>query len=926
MKAKQTADLSRQTAYKKFGEGLRELGLPFQSLVQSIDGIVWEVDLATSQFTYVSPQAERILGYPLEHWKELRFWEDHIHPDDQDYAITYCQEKSREGKSHDFEYRMIAADGRIVWIHDRVTVVMQDHEPVLLRGLMVDITEQKNIEARVKLNELRFRSLVQDGGDLIAILDPNANYLYVSPTSLTILGTPPEEYIGQNAFAFIHPEDKEKVMAQFSKLTTTRRIEIEPFRIIHKDKTWHWIETVVTNLSDDPAVGGIVANSRDITAKKEAELKLQRSELRFKKLVQEGSDLISVLDENGNYLYATPNSLVFQNIELDNYIGRNVDEFIHPDDLPKMREQFEKLKTARRVKTTPFRFKSQDGWRWIESIGTNLLDDPAVGGIVINSRDVTEALYYQQLGSLEKEVLELSSRENVSLKEIFEKYARGVEYIHPGIICSVQEVRNGRIYNLASPSLPPAYLAAIEGLTIGDNRGSCGTAAFRKEPVIVSDIANDIRWRDFRDLAAQYNLAACRSYPILDSSGNVLATFANYFRVPKEPQPLEEKTIQRAVHIMQLVLESYLRKQSLKQSNERYELATRATNDAIWDWDIRHNTIYWGDSLRKLFGYDAVSGNSTLDSWAAHIHPDDIQETEESLMKAIRDPNEMAWQKEYRYMKSDGTYAFVIDRGYIIRDEKGEAFRMVGAMTDYTQRKQHEEALQKLNKQLTLSNEELERFAYVASHDLQEPLRMISSFITLLDKHLGDKLDEKGKRYIHFVVDGANRMRQIILDLLEFSRAGRTECKKEKVNLNDLIKEIRHIYARRIQEKNATLVANDLPTLMAPRTLLLQVFQNLISNALKYTKPDEAPIVTISAEELPEYWKFSVADNGIGINPEYFDKIFTLFQRLHTHKEYSGTGIGLSIAKKVVENEGGRIWIESEEGKGSTFFFTWPKT
>ena len=232
------------------------------------------------------------------------------------------------------------------------------------------------------------------------------------------------------------------------------------------------------------------------------------------------------------------------------------------------------------------------------------------------------------------------------------------------------------------------------------------------------------------------------------------------------------------------------------------------------------------------------------------------------------------------------------------------------------------EDLQKQAKKLVISNEELERFAYVASHDLQEPLRMITSFLTQLEKKYGDIIDEKGKQYIGFAVDGAKRMRQIILDLLEFSRVGRTEDQHETVDLNELVKEIRILFRKNIEEKNAIIAADELPVIHAYQSPLRQVFQNLVSNALKYSRVNVPVQIHISVKELDDHWQFAVKDNGLGIAGEYFDKIFIIFQRLHNKDEFSGTGMGLAITKKIIESHDGKIWVESEEGIGSTFFFT----
>ena len=248
------------------------------------------------------------------------------------------------------------------------------------------------------------------------------------------------------------------------------------------------------------------------------------------------------------------------------------------------------------------------------------------------------------------------------------------------------------------------------------------------------------------------------------------------------------------------------------------------------------------------------------------------------------------------------------------------------------EREQNAIMLSKLNenlrqqaKELAFSNSELEQFAYVASHDLQEPLRMITGFLNLIEKRYSDVIDNKGKQYIYYAVDGAVRMRQIISDLLEFSRIGRTEDKLEKVNFQSVVTDIIKLYKNRIEEQHANIIFNNLPTLQTFKAPIRQVFQNLIANGLKYQAADNKPLINVSSKEFDDQWLLSVQDNGIGINPEHFDKIFIIFQRLHNREKYEGTGLGLAVTRKIIENLGGKIWVESEEGKGSVFHFTLPK-
>ncbi len=255
-----------------------------------------------------------------------------------------------------------------------------------------------------------------------------------------------------------------------------------------------------------------------------------------------------------------------------------------------------------------------------------------------------------------------------------------------------------------------------------------------------------------------------------------------------------------------------------------------------------------------------------------------------------------------------------------------------GYFKDVTHRKLGEKKLTDLHKklktnlkELSVTNIQLEQFAYIASHDLQEPLRMITSFLTLLEKKYSSIIDEKGKQYIYHAVDGAKRMRQIILDLLEFSRVGHQEGNKEKINLNELINEVQILYSNRITDTSAKFELQKLPVIKSYPAAIKQIFQNLISNSLKYKDQERPCEIAIRYKTSNDFYVFEVADNGLGISEEYYDKIFVIFQRLHNNKSYTGTGLGLAITKKIVESLGGNIWVKSIEGKGSNFYFTLPK-
>jgi light-regulated signal transduction histidine kinase (bacteriophytochrome) len=242
----------------------------------------------------------------------------------------------------------------------------------------------------------------------------------------------------------------------------------------------------------------------------------------------------------------------------------------------------------------------------------------------------------------------------------------------------------------------------------------------------------------------------------------------------------------------------------------------------------------------------------------------------------------------------------------------------------HEQVQQHADELSEQAQELTRSNTELQQFAYVASHDLQEPLRMVTSYLQLLQRRYGGELDSDADEFIGYAVDGAKRMHELINGLLAYSRVGTHGTPFEATDSGMILGSVLSNLQVALEESNAQVSYGQLPTVWADGMQLAQLFQNLISNAIKF-RGEQAPEIQIEAGRQGDHWRFSVRDNGIGIEPAYGNRIFLIFQRLHTRDEYPGTGIGLAICKRIVERHGGRIWVESELGEGSTFHFTIPE-
>ncbi len=375
--------------------------------------------------------------------------------------------------------------------------------------------------------------------------------------------------------------------------------------------------------------------------------------------------------------------------------------------------------------------------------------------------------------------------------------------------------------------------------------------------------------------------------------------------------------------------------QSLRTSEARYRNIVEAVPVGITLTDERGMITYYSARARAMFGVvdDQVALGTNYRRW---IVPGQLKD---GPHEGAGDPGTTPLT-ELRLLRADGSEFWGEITSVLIDEEFAGAGRPRGSIIviqDISARKQANEALARYAADLERSNQELEQFAYVASHDLQEPLRMVASYVQLLSKDFGGALGPEADEYIGFAVDGARRMQRLIDDLLAFSRVGTRGQQFQPVDCNQVIKDVLRSLKLAIEEANAVVTCDPLPTLLGDRGQIYQLFQNLLANALKFRaaappaihigaiwQPAGASPAPASADEGPG-WLFFVRDNGIGIEAQYFDRIFVIFQRLHSRAHYSGTGIGLAICKKIVERHGGRIWVESSLGEGATFFFRLPE-
>lgn len=374
---------------------------------------------------------------------------------------------------------------------------------------------------------------------------------------------------------------------------------------------------------------------------------------------------------------------------------------IHPEDAKQVEDIYQDIinNVNKEVFVNiEYRFRRADGeYAYVRDKLIILRDKDSKAYRVLNViKDVTSEYFYKVIELIEREVMEMSMKEDASLAVIITKYITKIEALFPNMKASVLRIKNNKIENLASPSLPVDYINAINGLTIGNNKGSCGTAAYTKEKVIVEDIQNDIRWADYKELASHFNFGACWSQPIFNTRQEVVATFANYYQTCKKPDEWEAYAIDRSQKLLSIIISNFEYIDRIQNSNQKFKFVNQLTNDAIYEWNLDESTIVWGEGFKRIFGHEYESEVVySSKHWNELVHVEDFDRIQNAIDTFISDRDTFNWEVEYRFIKSDKTFAYVKEMGHIVRDKEGRAITIYGLLRDIT-----EEVLNNKTKQL----------------------------------------------------------------------------------------------------------------------------------------------------------------------------------------------------------------------------------
>ncbi|MEO5945061.1 MAG: PAS domain S-box protein [Ferruginibacter sp.] len=846
----------------------------FKGVIENSDDMLTITD-AKGKTLYASPAVSKKLGYTNAECLKITIW-DIIHPDDtlkmQEFIMNL---KMHPGVPMEWPLlRERKKDGSYIWIEGTLTNFLETEGINAIVANFRDVTERKIAHELLVRSEANLNAIIENTEASIYSLDRDLrfiifnNILYSSLKQVFGLDIKP----GDSAYDFLEklsPGEAIEWKEVYAKAFNGETVKFEKEFSINDYHSY--VDFSIHPIWENKNVIGLSCFASDITKQKKADEKE-----RFKaNLLNTIGQAAVATDINGVINYWNKAAENMYGWTKEEAIGKNIIDLVPSEATIEQATQI--MEELKKGHTWSGEFISQKKDK--TNFPVFVTDSPIYDqegkqvGIIGISSDITEKKKLENLLDKSNRLARIGSWE--------------IDVVNNDLFWSdiTKEIRE----------VPPDFVPELnDGISYFKEGGHKETISQR----VKECIENGTPWDEELQIITYKG-----NYKWVRTIGEGEFQNGKCIRVYGSFQDIDERKKAETS-----ILKAYEEKNSILES----------IGDAFFAVDKNSIITYWNNKAEIVMSKnrDEVIGkniwevfNGLLDTVTYKHYQAAVNEYKEQHYETFSEKLGK-WLEVSAYPSSNG---------------------LTGYFRDITDRKLSDLQLSTLNlklnehvKDLATSNKELEQFAYVASHDLQEPLRMVTSFLTQIEKKYTGLIDAKGKKYIHFAMDGAKRMRQIILDLLEFSRVGQTDDKIESVNLNELVKETLLLLRRQVEEKNAVIKVKKLPVVKTLKSPLRQVFQNLISNSLLYNDGIK-PEITIGVIETDHFWQLSVTDNGIGIDAEYFDKIFTIFQRLHNKDDYSGTGIGLAISKKIIEGMGGKIWVESKEGKGSTFYFTLPK-
>jgi PAS domain S-box-containing protein len=918
----------------------------YRSIGESIDYGVWVCD-PDGRNTYASESFLRMVGMTQEQCSNFG-WGDVLHPDDAERTIAAWQECVRTGGTWDIEHRFRGVDGHWHHVLARGVPVRNERGEVLCwAGINLDIRRLKAAEEALRESEERFRSVLENSLDVIYRLNvQTGRYEYISPSVLAVTGYAPEEVEAmdvQTALALIHPDDLPAMRTLLARLEEAGDIDME-YRQRTRSGDYRWMSNR-TSLSRDGAGRPLFrsGNVRDVTLRKQVEeeraqllLKVQNQAAELDATIASMAIGLIVYDRSGRAVRM--NDVAQRLLQSGLFFGKSVVERRQA-----MRWQQENGQPMP-LEELPVVAALRGETRYNVVLGTALPDRTlwlSASAAPIRAHDGS------MLGAVAS-FIDISDRKQT--EEVLRESEQRFRDIASASSDWIWELDHHGVYTFASGNVKDVLgyePAELLGRTPFDLMPPDEAARAQREFEAVLD--RRIPFRDFendnlhKDGTLRHLITS--GVPILNAQGSLLG----YRGVDKDVTV--RRQAEQELHRRNAILEgiSGILAAALSSATEAdlglacLEVAQRLTRSGFgFVGNVNKTGLEEiavsrpgaeagavrgapgsprptsGFKLHGIYGRVVTEGRALFTNDPAH-HAD-------PATLPAGHPAQGAFLGAPLLLdgRTVGVIGLAKREGGYRQEDLDVLVSLVPAIVEAFMRKRAEDRLHRTVEELARSNKELEHFAYISSHDLQEPLRMVTAFTGLLRDRYGGRLDAKADEYIAHALEGATRMQTLINDLLAYSRLG---GKTEDLSMTDAAEALATALADLETSRaasGASVTADPLPTLVADGSQLAQLFQNLIGNSIKYRREGVVPEIHVGAERRKQEWLFFVRDNGIGIESSYFEQIFEIFQRLHGRREYPGTGVGLAICRKIVERHGGRIWVASEPGRGSTFSFTIP--
>jgi PAS domain S-box-containing protein len=855
----------------------------YRSLIMASSSIVWSAS-SEGKMTEENKQWEQFTGQTFEQYRDMG-WVQAIFPADRVKNRPVWNHAFEHKVAVDTEYRLFHHSGHYRYMALRaVPIADEDGQIQEWIGTCTDIHDRKIAEEALRKSERRYELAASVTHDAIWDWDLLTSELTYTGGYYDISGFTKDEVSGSidEWHSRIHPEDIERVVKSIHEVIDTGgTLWNQEYRHVRKDGSFAYVYDrgyVQRDESGKPV--RMVGAMADITERKLAEDALRRNEEQLRLITDALPVLISYVNADERYLFCNKTYEDWFKLSRKEIQGQQMRSLLGEEAYQRLKPYVHAALQGKEVNIeTAVNYKVA-GLRSVNANYIPHIEGGVVQGLYIMVHDITQRKKAEEaLTASESKFRRVYESDMIgilffevsgNILESNDKFLKIVGY-------SREDLLNGQMNWLA---MTPTGYEQEDEQAISQLKTIGVVAPFEKEFIR----------KDGRHVPVIIGGASLEEY------GNGGVAFVLDIT--------EQKKVQRRLSI----------------SEERFRLVSKATNDVIWDWDLINDQIWWNDGMRVLFGYKPEELEPGPESWQSRLHPDDAERVLSNIHKLIEAGGEQ-WSDEYRFRKADGSYVFVLDRGYILHSTAGKSIRMLGSMVDITYIKEAQEVLEQQAQELRQSNADLEQFAYISSHDLQEPLNTASSFAKLLAKKYHNQLDADANEFIGFIVNATDRMRLLVRSLLDYSKINSSAKLLESTNISMVISQVQENLKASILESKAHIKVGPMPMVQANSLHMVQLFQNLISNAIKF-RSTYPPQIAIEVKEGENHYLFIVSDNGIGMDMKYTGKIFQVFQRLHSRDEYEGAGIGLATCKRIVERHGGLIWVESKPGKGSVFYFT----